>query len=184
MSSKKILNWNQFKKINENSSYGFSNEYEEENTKEIINTDMENSEEESDTVDFNDTDDETEIGSEETSADSEETEEDSELKIQIRSLIEDNYKTNIKDLFTGVINELDDSIDMDDVIAIVIDIFKENVELIASGDDEEEEEEEGETESEEGVESTETEGTETEGTEAEGGEAEGGESEGEETPVV
>lgn len=165
---KRILNFNDYKKVHENFEHSFSAEHEEETT-DLVADDMnveDGGEGEEGDADFDTTDDaDTEDVSDEST---EEVDENAELREKIKSIIENNYRDTIKDIWTGIENELDDEDDFDVVMDILLDEVQTLFEEVATSGDEEEGTEEGteEVAPEEGTEEVATEeGTETDGTE-------------------
>lgn len=95
-----------------------------------------------------DVEDETSMNDEEGELGEVEDEEDSALKMKINDVITENYKESLKDIFNGVVNELEeeeggDAADLDDVIDYILDSIGDCFEEFATAPEETEGSEEG-----------------------------------------
>ena len=152
----RILTFDQYKKIHENYSIEDQTEKAEnvldnqENIDSVEGEEIPVGEEEDASTIEPSNDDEVSLDETETE---EELDENKELKEKILTIIDANYKESLKDVFDGIINELEDDIDIENALDAISDVLAKKMEEFANGDGEEETEE-GEstepTETEEG----------------------------------
>jgi hypothetical protein len=155
--SKRILSFDQYKKIHES----YSIEEKTDKAESVLDSSTEDEltegepEDGVDLGDLSDENDSTIEGDDEISLDETETEEEldenKELKEKITAIIDENYKESLKDIFDGIINELEDDIDIETALDAISDVLSKKMEELANSEDEETEEGEAEkTETEEG----------------------------------
>ncbi len=152
----RILTYEQYKRVHEN--YSIEDQTEkadsvldnQEDTLDAGSADELPFGEEEDASTIENGNDEEEVSLDETDTE-EELDENKELKEKILTIIDANYKESLKDIFDGIINELEDDIDIENALDAISDVFSKKLEEFANGDGEEDEE------SEEGAEPSETE---------------------------
>jgi hypothetical protein len=152
----RILTYEQYKRVHENYSIEDQTEKADsvlDNQEDTLDADSANElpfGEEEDASTIENGNDEEEVSLDETDTE-EELDENKELKEKILTIIDANYKESLKDIFDGIINELEDDIDIENALDAISDVFSKKLEEFANGDGEEDEE------SEEGAEPSETE---------------------------
>lgn len=141
----RILTYEQYKRVHEN----YSIEDQTEKAEGVLDdnqfgatTDDDNSviptgeEEDASTIETDGNEDEVSLDETDTE---EELDENKELKEKILTIIDANYKESLKDIFDGIINELEDDIDIENALDAISDVFSKKLEEFANGDGEDEE---------------------------------------------
>ncbi len=139
----RILTYEQYKRVHEN----YSIEDQTEKADSVLDDNQEDADvagnelpfgEEEDASTIENDGNEDEVSLDETDTE-EELDENKELKEKILTIIDANYKESLKDIFDGIINELEDDIDIENALDAISDVFSKKLEEFANGDGEDEE---------------------------------------------